>query len=60
MQQLLVPWSAIVSGPSRHARLAGRMTVLGVVLTVLGALCLTSPLIALLASRPPAAMTTVS
>lgn len=55
MQQLLVPWSAIVSGPSRHARLAGRMTVLGVVLTVLGALCLTSPLIALLASRPPAA-----
>lgn len=33
-----VPWADIIHGPVSRARLAGRLTVVGVLLTVLGAL----------------------
>ena len=48
----VAPWADIIRGPAARARLAGRLTVVGVLLTVLGALCLSAPLIMLLAQTP--------
>ncbi|MFR0564813.1 sortase [Bifidobacterium porcinum] len=47
-----VAWSNIMAGPVKRTRLAGRMTLIGVILTLVGALCISSPFLLLVAYRP--------